>query len=173
MSAGARGGWLRTHARPIVVAVLAGGGYGGWAAYAHHHLGVRVALFAGATQVLLSVTATLVLVLLLERLFRWPANPVRGFWLASCGTSTLSVAWLVTGHAVAGTPHIALAIAPSVGIGTISYVGYARALLAHKRFHRERAAAAPAASDLANPLRSRRLAAKTSGMAPASSMSPP
>jgi hypothetical protein len=85
---------------------------------------------AGLTQVALSVIATLVAVLVLERLFRWPANPVRGFWLAALGTSTLSTVWLYVGHALAGTPNIAITIAPPVIVGAASDFLYAGALLA-------------------------------------------
>jgi hypothetical protein len=123
------GGYLR----PVVVALVAGTLYGSWAAFAHHRLGARVAMRAGWTQVALSVTATLVLVLVLERLFRWPSNPVRGFWLAAVGTSALSCAWLVVGHALAGTPHILPAVAPSVLLGTVFNVAYARMLLGRTR----------------------------------------
>lgn len=127
-------GWgPRAYLRPVLLALVAGGMYGSWAAFAHHGLGVGVALRAGWTQVMLSVTATLVLVLVLERLFRFPLNPVRGFWLAAVGTSALSIVWLVVGHALAGTPRILAAIAPSVIVGTVFYFGYARMLLGRAR----------------------------------------
>ena len=104
---------------------------------AHLHLGPDVALRAGLTQAALSVVTTLGLVLVLERLFHWAAesgaHPVRGFWLASLGASSLAIGWLVGGHAVAGTPHIAMAIAPSAIVGIVCCFGYARALLAHAR----------------------------------------
>jgi hypothetical protein len=119
----------RAYIRPLSSALVAGGLYGSWAAFAHHGLGAGVALRAAWTQVVLSVTATLVLVLVLERLFRWPLNPVRGFWLAAVGTSTLSIVWLIMGHALAGTPRILAATAPSVIVGTVLYCGYAGMLL--------------------------------------------
>jgi hypothetical protein len=103
---------LGERARPLLVALVAGGSYGSWAAFAHHRLGPRIALRTGLTQVALSLTATLVLVLVLERLFRRQSNPVRGFWFASVGTSMLGTAWLVVGYAVTGTPHIAVTITP-------------------------------------------------------------
>ena len=81
------------------------------------------------TQAALSVTATLPLGLLLEQLFRWQSNPVRGFWFASVGTSTVAAAWVLVGHTLAGTQHIAVTIAPAVVIGTLFFFGYARALL--------------------------------------------
>jgi hypothetical protein len=92
-----------------------------------------VAMRAALTQVALSVIATLVAVLVLERLFRWPSNPVRGFWLAALGTSTLSTVWLYVGHALAGTPNITITIAPPVMIGAASDFLYAGALLALAR----------------------------------------
>jgi hypothetical protein len=133
MSAPAVSRRSRKHARPVLVALVAGGAYGSWAGFAHHRLGVGVALRAGSTQVALSVTATLMLVMVLERLFRWQSNPVRGFWLGWFGTSALATAWLVVGHALAGTPHIAVAIAPSMIIGTAFYFVYARTLLVQAR----------------------------------------
>jgi hypothetical protein len=121
------------NARPVLAALIGGGAYGCWAAFTHHQFGLGVALHAGLTQVALSVAATLVAVLILERLFRWPSNPVRGFWLAALGTSTLGTIWLYVGHSLAGTPHIALTIAPPVIIGGVSDFLYAGALLALSR----------------------------------------
>jgi hypothetical protein len=80
------------------------------------------------TRAALSVTATLPLGLVLECLFRWQSNPLHGFWFASVGTSIVGAAWLVVG----GTPHIAVAIAPSVIIGTVLLLfAYARSLRKH------------------------------------------
>lgn len=114
----------------MLAALIGGGAYGCWAVFTHDRLGLGVALRAGLAQVALSVIATLVAVLVLERLFRWPSNPVRGFWLAALGTSTLSAVWLCAGHALAGTPHIVVTIAPPVIVGTASDFLYAGALLA-------------------------------------------
>ncbi|CDO90674.1 hypothetical protein AWC29_06930 [Mycobacterium triplex] len=124
---------LREQVRPVLAALIGGGAYGCWAAFAQHRLGLGVALRAGLAQVGLSVIATLVAVLVLERLFRWPSNPVRGFWLAALGTSTLSAVWLYVGHLLAGTPNIVVAIAPPVMVGTASDFLYAGALLALAR----------------------------------------
>lgn len=124
---------LGEHVRPVLAALIGGGAYGCWAASAQQRLGLGVALRAGLAQVGLSVIATLVAVLVLERLFRWPSNPVRGFWLAALGTSTLSAAWLYAGHLLVGTPNIVLAIAPPVMVGTASDFLYAGALLALAR----------------------------------------
>jgi hypothetical protein len=115
--------------RPVLVALLAATFYGCWATFVHLSLGHGAAVHAGLTQAALSVTATLPLGLLLEQLFRWQPNPVRGFWFASVGTSTVAAVWLVLGHTLAGTPHIAATVAPSVVIGTLFFFGYARALL--------------------------------------------
>jgi hypothetical protein len=120
----------REHARPVVAALAGGGSYGCWAAFTHHGHGLGVALHAALTQVALSVIATLVAVLILERLFRWPSNPIHGFWLAAPATSTLGLMWLVVGHALAGTPNIAITIAPPVIVGTACDFLYAGALLA-------------------------------------------
>ncbi len=125
----ASSGRLREQVRPFLVALCAGGLYGSWAGFVQHGLGAGVAMCAGCTQVGLSMFTTLVFVLLQERLFRWPSNPVRGFWLAALGSSTLGAAWLGVGHALAGTPHIAAAIAPSVIIGGVFDFAYAGRLL--------------------------------------------
>jgi hypothetical protein len=121
---------VRAHARPVLAALIGGGAYGCWAAFTHHRLGLGVAMRASLTQVALSVAATLVAVLILERLFRWPSNPAHGFWLAALGTSTLGTVWLYVGHALAGTPHIAVTIAPPVIVGAVSDFLYAGALFA-------------------------------------------
>jgi hypothetical protein len=129
MSGRTSSGRLRERVRPFVVALCAGGLYGSWAAFVHRGLGPGVALCAGCTQVGLSVFTTLVFALLLERLFRWPSNPLHGFWLAAVTSSTLGAAWLCVGHAAAGTPHIAAAIAPSAIIGGLFDFVYAGRLL--------------------------------------------
>ena len=129
MSTVAGGVAQQRRARPMVIAAVASAVYGGWAAAAHVRLGASVAVHAGLTQAVLSAVTTLGLVLVLERLFHWASNPVRGFWLASIGASTLAIAWLAGGHALAGTPHIALAIAPSAIVGVVCCFGYARTLL--------------------------------------------
>ena len=116
-------------ARPVLAALVGGGAYGCWAMFTHHRLGLGVALHAGLTQVALSVIATLVAVLILERLFRLPSNPTHGFWLAAPGTSTLAIIWLVGGHALAGTPNIAVTIAPPAIVGTVCDFLYAGMLL--------------------------------------------
>ncbi len=135
MSAGTSKRRLRAGLRPFLVSLGAGGMYGSWAAFVHIHcgLGAGVALCAGWTQVGLSVVTTLLFALLLERLFRWPSNPLYGFWLAVTGSSVLGAVWLVVGHELAGTPHILEAIAPSLIIGTAFDFAYAGRLLALAR----------------------------------------
>ena len=133
MSAPRSSGRVRGNARPVLAALIGGGAYGCWAAFTHDRFGLGVAMRAGLAQIALSVIATLVAVLVLERLFRWPPNPVRGFWLAALGTSTLSAVWLYVGHALAGTPNIVVTIAPPVIVGTASDFLYAGALLALAR----------------------------------------
>jgi hypothetical protein len=129
MSTRTSSGRLLEQVRPFLVAFSAGGLYGSWAGFVHRGLGAGVAMQAGCTQVGLSMFTTLVFVLLLERLFRWPSNPVHGFWLAALVSSTLGTAWLGVGHALAGTPHIAAAIAPSVIVGGVFDFSYAGRLL--------------------------------------------
>jgi hypothetical protein len=123
--------WARV--RPYVTALGAGAMHGSWAAWANRAAGREASLRAAATQATMSMAATLLLVLLLERLFRWPRSPAHGFWLAAVGTSSTSVAALVLAHALNGTPRIAVTIAPSVAIGTMFYFAYARMLLAAAR----------------------------------------
>lgn len=122
------------------MALWAGLSYGCWAAFAHYRSGLDVALHAGLTQAALSLSATLVLALTLERLFRWPANPRHGFWLGGVGNSMLTASWLVIGHLVAGTSDIAVTIAPSLIVGVASNFAYSRVLLVEAR----RKAQAPA-----------------------------
>lgn len=122
--------------RPVLTSLAAGGVYGGWAGFVHHSLGARVMLHAGLTQAALSTATTLVLTLVLERLFRWAPNPLRGFWFAPVSTTALATTWLVVGNALAGTPHIALAIAPSVVVGAGGSFVYAYILLSQARKER-------------------------------------
>ncbi|GJO14135.1 hypothetical protein NJB1907f44_38900 [Mycobacterium marinum] len=124
---GAQKGLLRL--RPVLIAIGAGLTYGTWAALAHYDQDPGVALLAGLTQAALSFTTTLTMVVVLERLFHWPSDPHRGFLLAAFAVSTLSAAWLTTGHLLMGTPRVLAAIAPSVLIGTALYFLYARTLL--------------------------------------------
>jgi hypothetical protein len=120
-------------AKRRLVALVAGGLYGSWAGFAHVNMGLGVVLCAGLTQAGLSAISTLFLMLLLARLFHLPSSPVHGFWLAALGAPILAITCLVAGHALAGTPHIALAIAPSVIVGIAGSFAYARALLAQAR----------------------------------------
>ncbi len=78
---------------------------------------------------MLSAATTLVLTAVLERVFRLPAKPRHGFWLAPLVTTALATVWLVVGNALAGTPHIAIAIAPSVIVGGAACFAYTRTLL--------------------------------------------
>lgn len=133
---------LATRSRAMRSAAAAGTCYGIWAGLTHQHMGADVALRAAATQVVLSVSLTLLLALILERLFRLPSDPVRGCWLAALVTSALSIAWLFVGHTLMGTPRVLLAITPSSIVGTAFYCTYAVALLRHAR--RRRAADAEA-----------------------------
>jgi hypothetical protein len=139
---------IRARVRPFLVALAAGGMYGSWAAFVHIHsgLGTGVALCAGWTQVALSVFTTLVFALLLERLFRWPPNPLHGFWLAATASSVLGAVWLIVGHEIAGTPHILEAIAPALIIGTafdFTYAGRLLALAKRNAVTERRTAASP------------------------------
>ncbi|CDM77472.1 hypothetical protein DSM43518_03586 [Mycobacterium marinum] len=124
---------LARRPHPLLIALLAGAGYGSWAAFAHCRLGADVAVRAGLTQFALSTTATLLLAMALKGLFRRPSNPEYGFWLAFLGTWVLGTAWLAIGHALVGTPHAAVAIAPSVVVGATACFAYARTLLSHAR----------------------------------------
>lgn len=117
----------------MLIAVAAGVIYGCWAACAHYRLGFDVALRAGETQAALSLSASLVLAIVLERLFCWPSNPVHGFWLAAFGTSMLTASWLIIGHLVAGTSDIAMTIAPSLIVGVTTSFVYSRMLFAQAR----------------------------------------
>lgn len=121
--------YARRARRPALVAVSTGALYGSWSAVAHLGLGPRIALQAGLTQLFLSAATTLVLTLVLDRVFRWPANPRHGFWLAPAVTTVLATVWLALGNSLAGTPHIAIAIAPSVVVGAVGCFVYARVLL--------------------------------------------
>ncbi len=149
-------------ARPALVASVAGASCGSWAGFAHHTLGLGVALRAGLTQVVLSLTATVVLALVLERLFRRQSNPLRGFWFAAGGTSMLGTAWLVVGHALAGTPHIAVTITPPMILGAVFSFAYARTLFVRAARGGEFAAAlitsASGPSNLPTPTRPKRAA---------------
>ena len=125
--------WLVRHGRPMLIALISAAAYGGWAAFAHHRYGLAVALHAGMTQAGLSFIATLVLVSVLERLYRWSPSPVAGSVFAPFLTAMLLVVWLAVGHFLMGTPHVVAAMAPSVLIGTALFFIYGRGLLAQDR----------------------------------------
>jgi hypothetical protein len=115
--------------RAAVTALAAGLLYGSWAAYANWGHGTDAAVRPAIAQSLISVTATLALVLILEKLFRMAPSPRAGFVAASVGTSVIGIAMLAGGHAAAGTPEIWLTIAPSALVGTIFYFFYSAMLL--------------------------------------------
>jgi hypothetical protein len=123
----------RERARALFVALLAGGIYGGWAASVNHGFGAEVALRAGLMQAALSTISTFLLIRLLERLFRWPSNPLRGFWFSSLATVTIATACMAVGHLMVGTPRIAPAIAPSLCVGAAFVFTYAYGLLRSTR----------------------------------------
>lgn len=132
MVAVVRNGWTREGARQVLLALGAGVLYGSWAAFANQAGGAAVALRAALTQMLLSMAATLMLELVLERLFRLGRTPRRGFWLSWLGSSMLAATALVTGHVLVGTPHVATTIAPSLMVGTALCYLYARGMLARR-----------------------------------------
>lgn len=123
--------------RRVAMALFNGLLTGSWAAFANYGAGPAVALRAAATQCAFTFAGAIFLLLILERLFRWPATPERGFWLAAVGTPALGAATLAVGHALAGTPHIAATIAPPVLAGTVMCVIYARAMLIDARRQRD------------------------------------
>lgn len=117
--------------RPLILATAAATFYGIWAFIANG--GSDAGLSAGMTQAILSFCAANVLALVLEWLFRVAGSANRGFALAAIGTSLISAFVIGVGHHIAGTPHVALTIAPSVVVGTVVYTLYAWRLRAASR----------------------------------------
>ena len=118
-----RGSW-----RALVLGVGAALLYGSWAYFANLNAGADRGLRAGLVQALLSFTATVALVVLMERLFAIGGSPGRGFWLAGPGSSSVAALVMASAHGIAGTPHLLLTIAPSLVIGTAFCFAYAAGL---------------------------------------------
>ncbi len=119
--------------RALVLGVGAALLYGSWAYFANHEVGVGAGLRAACVQALLSFTATVVLVSLVEHLFAAARNPGWGFWLAGFGGSCTGALVMASVHGIAGTPNLLLTIAPSLVIGTTFCFVYAAGLRVGQR----------------------------------------
>lgn len=111
--------------RPLISAVGAVLVQGSWALYANWVAGADAATRAGITQAIFSFSATFVMSVILERLFRVGRTPSHGFWIAAVGTSTINAVLVSATHWIAGTPRVLATITPSVAIGTVFYTMYA------------------------------------------------
>ena len=121
-----RRGLLRAALTGVAAALV----WGSWAFHVNGRAGSGAALRAALTQALLSFSATLGLVLVLERLFRVGRTPHQGFLIASLGTVSLASGTMATVHALAGTPRILATIGPSVSVAAVFFVTYAWGLRA-------------------------------------------
>ncbi len=128
-----QGGRSRGFWRALVLGISAALLYGSWAYFANHNEGEDAGLVAALVQGLLSFTATVVLVVLLERLFAAGRSPARGFWLAGLGSSSIAALVMASVHGIAGTPQLLLTIAPSLVIGTTFSFVYAAGLRVGRR----------------------------------------
>lgn len=111
--------------RSVVLGITGALFYGGWALYVNLAHGLTPAIKAALTQAALSFSATFVMVLICERLFRAGRTPTQGFFLAAVGTSAFGVGVMATGHAISGTPRILATIAPSGAVSTAFFTIYA------------------------------------------------
>ncbi|WP_437757462.1 hypothetical protein [Sorangium sp. So ce1389] len=132
----AGGPWARAGLSATAAAVA----YGSWAVFCNRAHGAAAALKAGLTQGTVSLVLTLVMMLILEWLFRLGRTPARGFLLASSGTTALVVVITTTVHTMAGTPRLFSTIAPSCLVGAAFFTTQAFRLSAAAR--RECAASA-------------------------------
>lgn len=115
----------RAFSRALRLATASGTAYGAWALLANRTHGLAAGLRAGFAQCALSFASTFLMVVILERLFVLGRTPARGFWLASIGTTGVSVGLMATTHALAGTPRILVTIAPLAAVAATVYTTYA------------------------------------------------
>ncbi|NUP05421.1 MAG: hypothetical protein HOW73_05100 [Polyangiaceae bacterium] len=111
--------------RPLGFGVLAALLWGGWALYVNASAGAGPAARATLAQALLSFSATAGLSFVLERLFRLGRTPLRGFFIAAVGTTSISASTMATVHAIVGTPRILATVGPTVALGATFFTVYA------------------------------------------------
>ena len=122
MSAGAVSGTTR---RATTLALSAFALYGGWAFFANHEHGIGVALSSAFAQGGMSLAATGVSAVLLERLFRIGGSlPFRAAF-AAVGTQVIVVSTMSAIHTLLGTPEILKTLAPVAIIGFFYFTSYA------------------------------------------------
>jgi len=143
---------LRRLMDSVLGAVLGGACYGAWASYANLSAGMPGALRIGLTHFAMSTGLTLGGVKLMNRLFALSREPRLGAMLAFAGSMSLTYALLIGVHALIGTPHILLTLAPGL-IPTLSFCTlYPLLLLRQARSARMSAMPAVEVDDEAAPV---------------------
>lgn len=116
-------GWLSKLFRLMdspLGAVLGGACYGAWALFINLGAGWPQALRSGGAHWAMSAAITYGSVLLMRRLFELGRDPLHGATLAVLGSLVLTYVILLTVHALIGTPHILLTLAPGL-LPTIAF----------------------------------------------------
>ncbi|MBI5514019.1 MAG: hypothetical protein HY909_09650 [Deltaproteobacteria bacterium] len=115
--------------RRVVSALGAAALYGTWAFHANHGHGLGRAGRAALTQVCTSFLLTVLVVSVVEALFRVPERAWARVALSTAGAVLVTMAVTVTAHTLAGTPELLRTVALSFTLGTALNLGYALNLL--------------------------------------------
>lgn len=94
---------------------------GGWALLVNAGAGWESALRALGAQLVWSFAASFTLSMLHRTLFRAGGTPNRGFWLSAVGATAIGVGGGTLIHELAGTPNVALTMAPSLALASIAF----------------------------------------------------
>jgi len=114
---------LQKRGRSLVMGLLAGVLYGGWAAVANWHHDLSDVARASAVQFLLSFCSTSFLTLMIELLLA-RSRSILSLVLAATGPYSFMVAVFASAHWLSKTPNIARTIAPSALVGLLYCIAY-------------------------------------------------
>ncbi|WP_051361907.1 hypothetical protein [Solimonas soli] len=143
---------LRRLMDSVFGAVLGGACYGSWATFANWSAGAPHALRIGVTHFAMSTGLTLSGVMIMNRLFALSRAPRLGAALAFGGSMAFTYALLIGVHALIGTPHILLTLAPGF-VPTLSFCTlYSLLLLREARTGQQAAPASDEIDDEAAPV---------------------
>jgi len=117
----------KTTRKALLISSIAFVLQGSWAVYANQRFGLEKSLVAGLVQGLCSFAMTFVTTMILEYLLALWRALAPGIRLVAVVTVTTLIIALVqsTAHWIAGTPEIAITIAPAVILGGVYCVVYA------------------------------------------------
>lgn len=118
-----RPSWTRGR-RPFLAPGMAAAVYGMWTLFCNRHHGTGIAVRAGLVQAATSFVATLLMLKVTDRLFRFGASPLRGLLICVVCIPLISLGVLYIPHALAQTPSMMATIAPPLVVGTVFLISY-------------------------------------------------